>query len=257
MEHGKWSPVSFPAADFDKSARSQEETSSSWTLFADRTEYRVIQKVLDDCMNSEDGITCLKTKAISFLDRAARLDSIPLFTGVSLARQPEEVAEMPAISEAELETTLPRGWSHKNEKLDQMIYDRLSNFLANHTLVMDVSEQAVQEVETNAMSVRHSDPNDVLVTGRVRRRKKLMGFVLMALSAVAAMVGPLAFKSLAALAFKALLVAKVALVLSSVLALKKFVHHDDHNRSLSLTEKATEQAHRMAYNAHLWHTLTD
>lgn len=145
MEHGKWSPVSFPAADFDKSAKSQEETSSSWTLFADRTEYRVIQKVLDDCMKSEDGITCLKTKAISFLDRAARLDSIPLFTGVSLARQQEEVSEMPAISEAELETTLPRGWSHKNEKLDQMIYDRLSNFLANHTLVMDVSEQAVQE----------------------------------------------------------------------------------------------------------------
>jgi hypothetical protein len=60
--------------------------------------------VLDDCIQSEDGIVCLKSKAILLLDWVARMDSIPLFTGVSLTRQQELISEMPTISEAQLET---------------------------------------------------------------------------------------------------------------------------------------------------------
>lgn len=36
------------------------------------TEYRVIQKVLDDCIKSDDGTSCLKSKVFLFLGRAAR-----------------------------------------------------------------------------------------------------------------------------------------------------------------------------------------
>jgi hypothetical protein len=83
-----------------------------------------------------------------------------------------------------------------------------------------------------------------------------MGFLLMALTAAAATNGPIAFKSLAALSFKAFLVAKVALVLSSLLTLKKLVLHIAHDRSFSLTENVTERAHKMANSAQLQRAIT-
>jgi hypothetical protein len=74
---------------------------------------------------------------------------MPLFAGVSL---PLQGTQVPTESESVLEASLPRDWSHKNEeKLDQMIYDSLTSFLANRTLIMNFSRQAVQEGTTGFM----------------------------------------------------------------------------------------------------------
>ncbi|KAJ9594847.1 hypothetical protein L9F63_013884, partial [Diploptera punctata] len=99
------------------------------------------------------------------------------------------------------------------------------------------------------------------------RGKKLAGIILTALASSAATVGPLAFKGLAAFAFKALVAAKMALVLASLLALKSFSHHGGGEGHRSITEEredsaylkpqgrsfqvSTEDTHKMAYSAQL------
>ncbi|XP_069690377.1 uncharacterized protein [Periplaneta americana] len=241
-----WRPVSFQSRMNSRALEPHEDAgTSSWMPSSDSAEYRVMQRVLDDCIKSDDGVSCLKKKAVTFLDRVARLQNIPLFSGVSLAREEGE-DDVPVPSEAEVEATLPRDLDGKSDRLDQMIYDRLTNFLDSHTLVMDFSEKAVEE-------------------GRRRGKKKMIGYLMMGLAAAAATVGPIAFKSLAALAFKALVVAKVALVLSSLVALKKLTHHEGSSRSSeespaswarSFSEDTTEQAHKMAYSAQLQRPIT-
>ena len=93
------------------------------------------------------------------------------------------------------------------------------------------------------------------------KRKKLIGNLITALAAAAATVGPLAFKGLAAFAFKALVVAKVALVLSSLLALKGLQHGGDGHRAIDEDRednsfpkpqaRSLDDAHSMAYGAQL------
>jgi hypothetical protein len=75
----------------------------------------------------------------------ARLDSIPLFTGVSLPRRQEEIPEMPTTSEVEPEARLTQGLNCRSNKIDQFIYDHLTNFLDTHTIIIDSSEHAVEE----------------------------------------------------------------------------------------------------------------
>ena len=98
------------------------------------------------------------------------------------------------------------------------------------------------------------------------KRKKLMGHLVTAMAAAAATVGPLAFKGLAAFAFKALVAAKMALVLASLLAIKSFSQHGGGGHR-SITEDREDsyfpkpqarsldvpidQTHKMAYGAQL------
>ncbi|PSN57780.1 hypothetical protein C0J52_07266 [Blattella germanica] len=254
----KWRPVSFQNEQSitRRSYDTEEDTardadSSSWLPSIGGAEYRVVQKVLDDCFKSGDGISCLKGKAITFLDRVSKIKSLPLFEGIALAKQEDGTDDAHVLTENELEASLPRNLDKKNDQLDQMIYDRLVNFWKSHTFVFDFSSDAVAE-------------------GRRKKHKK-MGFLVMAMAAAAATIGPLALKGLAALAFKALLVAKVALVLASAVALKKLSHHGGEHRSYveshedswvhnaqgrSFSVDDNEEAHKMAYSGHLRRPIT-
>lgn len=101
------------------------------TVFSD---LRYMYKVYQEC-SAADLTACLKLKLVAALDRAARAYSeIPLFQGVSFVKDSNAVVPQEVKTEAELEASLPRALEDKEDALDNMISNRVSDFLGSHTL---------------------------------------------------------------------------------------------------------------------------
>ncbi|XP_056635950.1 uncharacterized protein LOC130444696 [Diorhabda sublineata] len=170
------------------------------------SDFRYMYKVYQECA-ATDVMSCLKLKLITALDRAAKSYSeLPLIEGIKFVKDPQDTSTSQEVkSEAEIEATLPRSLDEKENVLDDIISDRVSNFLSSHTLQIKLpSSSEVQE------------------EGRGKKKKGNYGLLLLPLILGGALV-PLALGALALLAGKALIVSKLALVLAGIIGLKKLL----------------------------------
>ncbi|XP_063229131.1 uncharacterized protein LOC134534580 [Bacillus rossius redtenbacheri] len=171
--------------------------------------WRVAYKVISDCSDRQEVLLCLKMKAVGFLNKALAARS-PLkvtdYLSLGVDRQAEEqgalngttTAEAP--TEAELEASLPRSLGERSSSLDRMLEQRVNQFLDTRTIQLTV-------------------PADVIEG----RKKKGGGMILAAGAMMAGFLAHVFLGKIALIAGKALLVAKIALVLSAVIGLKKLV----------------------------------
>lgn len=114
-----------------ETARSSESSSVSGDL-------KFVYKVYQECAAKELA-TCLKMKLITAIDRASRTyNEIPLFEGVKFVRESNAIVDNEVKSEAELETTLPRALEDRQDALDGLISNKVSNFLESHTLQVGI-----------------------------------------------------------------------------------------------------------------------
>lgn len=120
---------------------------SSLGLFDfDSVGQRIIYKVYDECIRSDTGITpCLKKKAITFIDRVAKLDAIPLIDGVSVLKT-GDAKVTPIQTEMELENSLPRGLEARDQMLNSLLIDRVAAFFGSHTLKLQFPDMTSQEL---------------------------------------------------------------------------------------------------------------
>lgn len=110
-----------------RAASAQEPTSHFGDL-------RYMYKVYQECA-ATDLSSCLKLKLVAALDRVAKsYPQITLFDGVSFVKEANTVAEESTKSEAEIEASLPRSLSEKDDALNNLIADRVGNFFETHTL---------------------------------------------------------------------------------------------------------------------------
>jgi Protein of unknown function (DUF1676) len=110
---------------------------------------RALVRVYDECQKSDYGFTaCLKKRAITFMDRVARLDAFSLGDGVKVMKTGGvTVAETPkSLSDNELEQILPRGLEARDSKLNSMLVDRISGFLNSHTVQMSLPKVSADEI---------------------------------------------------------------------------------------------------------------
>lgn len=111
----------------EETARSAEGSS----VFGD---LKFVFRVYQECAAKELA-SCLKMKLITALDRASRtFNEIPLFDGVTFVRDSNAVATEEVKNEAELEASLPRALEDRQDALDGLITNKVSNFLESHTL---------------------------------------------------------------------------------------------------------------------------
>ncbi|VVC37914.1 Protein of unknown function DUF1676 [Cinara cedri] len=156
-----------------------------------------------DPHSTEPATVCLKSKALTALTRTLRKSTVDIANGVSLAARadapladpPTEEADRAALDAAE-------GPEQKNALLDRMIGDRLDALVSTKAIVLD-------------------GPTGQEGRGRRKQQKTMRQAVMMASVMMMAVLGPMAFSVIALLAGKALLVSKIALVLSGLIALKK------------------------------------
>uniref|UniRef100_A0A182J7C4 Protein osiris 21 n=1 Tax=Anopheles atroparvus TaxID=41427 RepID=A0A182J7C4_ANOAO len=165
----------------------------------------VLQKVYDDCHETADFAECLKQKALSTISRAIDLDAIQLVDGVSLVKQKtssteENATTIPGLSDARSMEGL--------SETDKALVQKLDKFLKSHTISFDLSE------------ARGSG-----------NKKNGSRYVIAALLTAMGIAGPIGLKTLGAIAFKALVISKVALTIASIMALKKIFKADHHEET--------------------------
>ncbi|XP_014241354.1 uncharacterized protein LOC106662064 [Cimex lectularius] len=165
---------------------------------------RVLYRSLEKCNEKGNDLgTCLRLKAVTMLDRALDSES-PVVINDFLSLTPDKNAPRneTARSESEISSNLPADPEKKDSKLDEMIADKMTRFLQSRSLQFTV-------------------PAADIVEGRKKSKKG--GPILMAALAMGGMMVQMAMGKIALLAGKALLIGKMALLLSAIIGLKKLV----------------------------------
>ncbi|OAD62710.1 hypothetical protein WN48_06909, partial [Eufriesea mexicana] len=180
---------------------------STWNsnVFGDlRQMYQIYKECVDEDLSS-----CLKVRLLSAMDRVSRNSQLNVADGVTFVQdEPASNAEEPPKSLQEIEASLPRALDDKEDALNNMIFDKVVKFFQSHTLKLKLPN--VEELQRSLVE-------------EGRKKKKNMGGLLAIPLLIGGTLVPLALGALALLAGKALIVSKLALVLASIIGLKKLV----------------------------------
>ena len=107
---------------------------------------RAVLRVYDECNKAEFGLTaCLKKKAITFIDRVARLDSLTVSDGFKVVKN-ANAPEMKVISENELEKSLPRGLEAREEVLTELLVEKVASFVNGRTVQIEMPKMSSEEL---------------------------------------------------------------------------------------------------------------
>lgn len=152
--------------------------------------------------------------------------------------------------------SLPKEPNAREDLLDEVLMDRIVDYLSTHTFQFKVPEDTIREfkrsLDAEEKQLEEDDDtenvgegnyhfitnifrsNETLLwfisfslTGRKKKKKVLPLLLLLKMKAAA--IGAIMLKMIALLAFKALVIAKIALLLASIIALKKLVDHKHHH----------------------------
>lgn len=181
-----------------------------------------VYRFLQEC-GDKDMFFCMKMRALTYIDRAVRKPGdIPLADGVALVQSGEATREPSgrALSEDELDNSLPQDAAERDSQVETLLVDRVARFLESRTLQLKVPDSAISDIRRSLDESR----------GKKKKLKMLLPLLLLLKLKAAALI-PLALGALALLAFKALIVGKLALVLSGIIALKKLLSQQKHTQS--------------------------
>ncbi|CAI6357862.1 unnamed protein product [Macrosiphum euphorbiae] len=166
----------------------------------------VLWSVLDDCFGdgdaAEPATVCLKSKALTALDRALGKPAITVADGVTLtarAGKSLQAVDLQADQADRAALDAAPDADSKNSLLDDMLANRMDRLMSTRTIVLDGAGQE----------------------GRKKKDKAMQQALMMAGMMAAGVVGPMALKMIALMAGKALLLSKIALLLSGLMMLKK------------------------------------
>ncbi|CAH0597866.1 unnamed protein product [Chrysodeixis includens] len=198
-------------------------------------ELKFAYETYKDCSGSEIS-HCLKRKLAKTLSRLTNAEELTILDGVTLTKDKDVKIE-------EKEEAIPRGMN--DGSLNNLIFDRIVNFMRTHTLQVKFPTDDGSDADTDMAR---------------SRRKKLAPLLAIPLL-IGGMMVPLAFGALALLAGKALIVSKLALVLAGIIGLKKLLSpsgggHEAHEVVVSAGHggsgwsRSLDKAHDLAYNAY-------
>ncbi|XP_076651258.1 DUF1676 domain-containing protein Osi10b [Halictus rubicundus] len=152
-------------------------------------------KLFDRCAHEKNAFDCLKQRALEILDSAINDDSVYVLNDyISIARDPASAAR-----------NVDRSFKDENVtelSLDQKLDNKFHEYLASRSVKLTIPGDAFE--------------------GR-KKKGKGYGALIMGGLAVGAMMAQLAYGKIAFIAGTALLTAKIALVLSAIIGLKKLV----------------------------------
>lgn len=196
-----------------------EEARSLYSKNSIQTENDVFESIYKDCLQ-KDSASCMKVKFLSFIDKwfgsQGQKDTFTITEGVTVVKTSDKADGAPRSNDGSMES---------------VILGKVQNFLQTHTIKIDLEgSKLVNAVTSTGRALNDvvdslTDDDDLTEEGRGKKKKaqKLLGPLMAALAMKAAALIPLALGAIALLAGKALIVGKIALVLSAILGLKKLL----------------------------------
>ncbi|XP_018333765.1 uncharacterized protein LOC108742904 [Agrilus planipennis] len=189
-----------------------------------RSENDLLDATYTDCLR-KDTVSCIKYKIFSFVDKMLdQKDAITVTDGVSLVK----------VEGAEPEGA-PRALT-ADDTVESVIFNKVQRFLQTHTLKVDIKgSDIVSAVSSTARSFNDAmdgiyEEDNMVEESRGKKKKvqKLLGPIMAALGLVGGILTKLALGKIALIAGKALLIGKIALVLSAIIGLKKLLGQGKH-----------------------------
>lgn len=189
------------------------------------SENELMDSIYNDCLK-KDSVNCVKYKLFSIVDKILdKRDTFAVTEGVTVVKNP-------GIAEQE---GAPRGLNDNNS-IESLILGRVQNFLQSHTVKVELkgidivnavssTSRALEEASSNLINVGSTVEE---ARGKGKKKAKLLGPLLMAVALKGAALVPLALGAIALIAGKALLIGKIALVLSAIIGLKKLLSQEKH-----------------------------
>ncbi|KYN12856.1 hypothetical protein ALC57_14921 [Trachymyrmex cornetzi] len=174
----------------------------------------ILEEALDvyaSCSGESSIAVCLKMKALRYVDRAARSADIEIIDGFKIVQT--EDAKISRADNArslnDIESTLPVETEAKEAVIDQAIVDRAAKFLSTHTVELSLPEDVSRSFDE--------------ARGKKKKIVKSLLPILLLLKLKAAALIPIALGALALIAFKALIIGKIALIISLIIGLQKLL----------------------------------
>lgn len=183
----------------------------------------LMDSIYSDCLR-KDSVSCVKYKLFSFVDKmiGAR-DTFALTEGVT-------VVKVPGVEQE----GAPRA-INADDSVESLILSRVQNFLQSHTIKVELKgADVVSAVSSTGRALEDVSENifgdDEQGEGRGKKKKaaKILGPLIAMIALKAAALLPLLLGAIALIAGKALLIGKIALVLSAVIGLKKLLSQEKH-----------------------------
>lgn len=183
----------------------------------------LMDSIYSDCLR-KDSVSCVKYKLFSFVDKmiGAR-DTFALTEGVTVVKVPGTEQE-----------GAPRS-INADDSIESLILSRVQNFLTSHTIKVELKgADVVNAVSSTGRALEDVSENifgdDEQGEGRGKKKKaaKILGPLIAMIALKAAALLPLLLGAIALIAGKALLIGKIALVLSAVIGLKKLLSQEKH-----------------------------
>lgn len=127
---------------FNLDINSFEESAGDYFSSGSKVLYRAFEQC--EKVRFGDVLTCLKLRALKFADRALRYDSIQVADGINIARTSLKAEDrsgrdlnlepIPEVNEA----VLPMDPEEKQDKLNEMLLERMARFLHTHSMQFDM-----------------------------------------------------------------------------------------------------------------------
>jgi len=226
--------------------------------------YRALYRVYEECEHRNMAVSpCLKKKAIAFFERLGRIQTLPISDNLELVKVASATDDSSKNTIPDLEKTLARtNGGAMDEMLNDILFERVAALMNSFNVQISLPKTSSGELKRSIEEGRG-------------KMKKMMGMMMMGMAMKLAALVPIAMGVLFLLAGKALIISKIALVLSLIIGLKKLLSQKqghDHggwqqggggwDRSLkrvvdasvsSMTEADREYAQTLAYNARQKH----
>lgn len=184
----------------------------------------LLDGIYSDCLN-KDSVSCVKYKLFNFVDKmVSQRDTFSLTEGVQIIK----TDDVPAVAARSISG---------DESIESLVWNRLQSFLQTHTIKVDLkgadvvnavasTGRALEDVSETLLGGEETSAGES--RGKKKKAAKILGPLLLAVALKAAALLPLLLGAIALIAGKALLVGKIALVLSAIIGLKKLLSHEKH-----------------------------
>ncbi|XP_067619144.1 uncharacterized protein Osi9 [Eurosta solidaginis] len=199
-------------------------------------------KMVKDC-GDRSMVLCLKERALHYFD--SENGDVKLTEGISLIKT-DDIPAARSFNDA----ALPEEPEARENEVDVMLVERIARFFGTHTLQFKVPKDSIQDMQRALEESR----------GKKKEKKKYLMPLLLLFKLKMAALLPLAIGFLALISFKALVIGKIALILSGIIGLKKLLEskkenyevvahphysHEEHGYGRTLDE-----AQKLAYSAY-------
>lgn len=102
---------------------------------------RALMRIYDDCQRAEGGFTvCLKKKAVTFIDRVAKIETINLGDGVKVVGLDNDIKVPKTLSENDLDQMLPRGLEDRDYFLTNMLTEKIASYISGRNIQISLPQ---------------------------------------------------------------------------------------------------------------------